>query len=393
MKEISPLSTDDNETNKSDLNVSLTYMKDKGIVDKRIAILSPVAWRTPPRTYGAWETVASNITEGLVERGWDVTLFATRDSITKAKLEAVIEKGYEEDKSVNPDVCRSLHISHLFEKADEFDLIHNHYDFFPLTYSRLVSTPMLTTIHGFSSPTIMPVYQKYKDSYFVSISDADRAPGLNYLATIYNGIRLADFTFYEKGGENLIFLGRIHPDKGVDLAIAVAQKSKRPLIIAGIIQDKDYFKQKVKPFIDNKLIKFIGPVGPKERNELFKNAYALLHLNTIPERFGLVLVEAMACGVPVIAMDLGSCREVILDGKTGILVRPVKSAKGGIPTYSGLFNRVKVINEAVAALDRIPFISREECRKRVEKKFTVECMVEKYEKVYEKIFTLHPPAR
>jgi len=393
MKEISPLSTDDNETNKSDLNVSLTYMKDKGIVDKRIAILSPVAWRTPPRTYGAWETVASNITEGLVERGWDVTLFATRDSITKAKLEAVIEKGYEEDKSVNPDVCRSLHISHLFEKADEFDLIHNHYDFFPLTYSRLVSTPMLTTIHGFSSPTIMPVYQKYKDSYFVSISDADRAPGLNYLATIYNGIRLADFTFYEKGGENLIFLGRIHPDKGVDLAIAVAQKSKRPLIIAGIIQDKDYFKQKVKPFIDNKLIKFIGPVGPKERNELFKNAYALLHLNTIPERFGLVLVEAMACGVPVIAMDLGSCREVILDGKTGILVRPVKSAKGGIPTYSGLFNRVKVVNEAVAALDRIPFISREECRKRVEKKFTVECMVEKYEKVYEKIFTLHPPAR
>ncbi|OQX54330.1 MAG: glycosyl transferase [Candidatus Omnitrophica bacterium 4484_213] len=355
---------------------------------KRIAILSPAAWRTPPRTYGAWETVASNITEGLVERGWDVTLFATRDSITKAKLEAVIEKGYEEDKSVNPDVYRSLHISHLFEKADEFDLIHNHYDFFPLTYSRLVSTPMLTTIHGFSSPTIMPVYQKYKDSYFVSISDADRAPGLNYLATVYNGIRLADFTFYEKGGENLIFLGRIHPDKGVDLAIAVAQRSRRPLIIAGIIQDKDYFKQKVKPFIDSKLIKFIGPVGPKERNELFKDAYALLHLNTIPERFGLVLVEAMACGVPVIAMDLGSCREVILDGKTGILIRPVKSAKGGI-RRGELFNRVKVVNEAVAALDKIPFISREECRKRVEKFFTVECMVEKYEKVYEKIFTLH----
>ena len=333
--------------------------------DKRIAILSPVAWRTPPRTYGAWETVASNIVEGLVERGWDVTLFATRDSITKAKLEAVIEKGYEEDKSVNPDVCRCLHISHLFEKADEFDLIHNHYDFFPLTYSRLISTPILTTIHGFSSPKIMPVYQKYRDNYFVSISDADRAPGLNYLATIYNGIRLADFTFYKKGGENLIFLGRIHPDKGVDLAIATAQKSKRPLIIAGIIQDKDYFKQKVKPFIDNKLIKFIGPVGPKERNELFKDAYALLHLNTIPERFGLVLVEAMACGVPVIAMDLGSCREVITDGKTGILVHAV--------------------NEAVAALDKIPFISREECRKRVEENFTVECMVEKYEKVYEKI--------
>ncbi len=335
---------------------------------KRIAILSPVAWRTPPRTYGAWETVASNITEGLVKRGWNVTLFATKDSITKAKLEAIIQKGYEEDKSVDPDVCRCLHIAHLFEKADKFDLIHSHYDFFPLGYSRLVSTPILTTIHGFSSPQIMPVYQRYRDGYFVSISDADRAPNLNYLATVYNGIKISDFTFYKQGGQKLVFLGRIHPDKGVELAIATAQKSGRPLVIAGIIQDKNYFEQRIKPFINNKLIKFIGAVGPKERNELFKDSYALLHLNTIPERFGLVMAEAMACGVPVIAMDLGSCREVIVDGKTGVLVRNVEGA--------------------INALKKISSISRQECRKRVEENFSVERMVKKYEKVYERIFTL-----
>jgi len=324
-----------------------------------------VAWRTPPRTYGAWETVASNISEGLIERGWDVTLFATKDSLTKAKLEAVIQRGYEEDKSLDPDVCRCLHISNLFEKAESFDLIHNHYDFLPLTYSRLINKPVLTTIHGFSSPKIMPVYQKYRQNYFVSISNSDRATNLNYLATIYNGIRLSDFTFYKKRGENLIFLGRIHSDKGVDLAIEVSRRSKHPLIIAGIIQDKDYFKERIEPFVDNKLIKFIGPVDKKGRNELFKKAYALLHLNTIPERFGLVMAEAMACGVPVIAMDLGSCREVISDKKTGILVKNVQ--------------------EAVEALDKISFISAEQCRKRVEENFSIDSMVSGYEKVYEKI--------
>ena len=160
---------------------------------KRIAVLSPVAWRTPPRRYGAWETVASNITEGLVARGWDVTLFATGDSVTRASLHAVVDRGYEEDSTVDPKVAEYLHISAAFERAAEFDLIHSHYDFMALTYTRLISTPVLTTIHGFSSPQIMQVYQKYRDGYFVSISDSDRAPGLNYLATVYNGI---DLTLY-----------------------------------------------------------------------------------------------------------------------------------------------------------------------------------------------------
>src|SRR6478609_11618741 len=200
---------------------------------KRIAVLSPVAWRTPPRQYGAWETVASNITEGLVARGWDVTLFASGDSVTGARLHAVVDKGYEEDSSVDPKVAEYLHISEAFEHAAEFDLIHSHYDFMALTYSRLVKTPVLTTIHGFSSAKIMPVYQKYRDGYFVSISTADRAAGLNYLATVYNGIDLSLYPLRQSSGDDLIFLGRIHPDTGVHLAIEVAHSTGLPLLIAG----------------------------------------------------------------------------------------------------------------------------------------------------------------
>jgi glycosyltransferase involved in cell wall biosynthesis len=333
---------------------------------KRVAVLAPVAWRTPPRQYGAWETVASNITEGLVARGWDVTLFASRDSVTSARLHAVVDRGYEEDSSVDPKVVEYLHISEVFECAAEFDLIHSHCDFMALTYSRLVKTPVLTTIHGFSSPRIMPVYRKYRDGYFVSISDSDRAPELNYLATVYNGIDLALYPFQESGGGDLIFLGRIHPDKGVHLAIEVALKSGLPLLIAGIIQDPVYFREQVEPHLDDDRIRYIGPIGVAGKNELFARARALLHLNTIPERFGLVLAEANAAGVPVIAIDLGSCREVIREGETGFLVRSVA--------------------DAVGALKRIGEIDRAACRRRVRKYFSIETMVREYERVYATIF-------
>src|SRR6185503_13800819 len=233
---------------------------------KRVAVLSPIAWRTPPRQYGAWETVASNITEGLVTRGWDVTLFATRDSVTRARLHAVVDKGYEEDSNVDPKVAEYLHISEAFERAGEFDLIHSHYDFMALTYTRLVKTPVLTTIHGFSSPKIMPVYQKYSDGYFVSISNSDRASALNYLATVYNGIDLSLYPFQEAGGDDLIVLGRIHPDKGVHLAIEVARLSGMRLIIAGIIQDQGYFREQIEPHLDDQNILYIGPVDVEGKN-------------------------------------------------------------------------------------------------------------------------------
>jgi glycosyltransferase involved in cell wall biosynthesis len=332
-----------------------------------VAVLSPVAWRTPPRQYGAWETVAGNITEGLVRRGWDVTLFATGDSVTRARLHAVVDRGYEEDRAIDPKVAEYLHISEAFEHAAEFDLIHSHYDFMALAYTRLVKTPVLTTIHGFSSPRIMPVYEKYRDGYFVSISDSDRAPGLNYLATVYNGIDLSLYPLQKHGGDHLVFLGRIHPDKGVHLAIEVARLSGLPLLIAGIIQDQTYFREQVEPHL-GRTIRYIGPVDVPGKNALFAEARALLHLNTIPERFGLVLAEANAAGVPVVAMDLGSCREVIEHGQTGFLVGNV--------------------HQAVEALDRLGEIDRRACRQRVQACFSIETMVEAYERVYQTIFEL-----
>jgi glycosyltransferase involved in cell wall biosynthesis len=335
------------------------------ITPRRVAILSPVAWRTPPRQYGAWETVAGNIADGLVARGWDVTLFATRDSITRARLQAVVDRGYEEDRNIDPKVAEYLHISEAFEHAAEFDLIHSHYDFMALSYTRMVKTPVLTTVHGFSSPQIMPVYEKYRDGYFVSVSNSDRAPGLNYVATVYNGIDLSLYPLQEVAGDSLVFLGRIHPDKGVHLAIEVARVSGMPLLIAGIIQDQAYFDEQVEPHL-GQTIRYIGPVDIPGKNRLFARACALLHMNTIPERFGLVLAEANAAGVPVIAMDLGSCREVIDDGRTGFLVQNV--------------------GEAAQRLQHVSEIDRSFCRQRVQQCFSIEAMVESYERVYQTIF-------
>jgi glycosyltransferase involved in cell wall biosynthesis len=335
--------------------------------DKRIAILSPVAWRTPPRNYGAWETVASNIAEGLVARGWkNITLFATADSITKANLVSFIDRGYEEDKTQVPLVSSCLHISKALERAGEFDLVHNNFDYLPLTYLPFIRTPMLTTIHGFSEPDILRVYRAHKDTYYVSISDADRDAELPYVATVYNGIDLSNLTFREQPGDKLLFLGRIHRDKGTHLAIEVAKRSGRDLIISGIIQDQRYFDDLVRPHLNDSSIQYVGPADPVLRDALFAEACATIHLNTIPERFGLVLAESMAAGVPVIAMDLGSCREVVRDGETGYLVNS--------------------IDDAVTAVRKVDAIDRRKCRRRVEENFSVDRMAERYEEVYEEIF-------
>ncbi len=334
----------------------------------KVAILSPVAWRTPPRHYGPWEQVASNITEGLVERGVDVTLFATKDSLTKGKLDGIIERGYEEDKEIDPKVAECLHIGYLMEKAAEFDLIHNHFDFLPLTYSRLIKTPMVTTIHGFSSPKIIPVYKRYNPwNYFVSISHADRSPELDYIATVYNGIDKSFFTLREKPGDYLLYFGRIHHDKGTWEAIQIALKAKMKLIIAGIIQDKAYFDEKVAPYLNNDDVVYVGSAGPEKRNELLGNAYALLHPINFNEPFGLSVAEAMFCGTPVIAFNKGSMKELVVDGKTGFLVTS--------------------IDEAVEKIPLILNIDRLYCRAWAEKNFSKEKMVDDYLKVYRKILS------
>ena len=335
----------------------------------KIAILSPVAWRTPPRKYGPWEQVASNIAEGMVEQGIDVTLFASGDSITSGKLVSVCEHAYAEDLNMDAKVAECLHISCLMEDADQFDLIHNNFDFLPLSYSRLIKTPIVTTIHGFSSPKIIPVYKKYNSTgYYVSISNSDRSPELNYTATVYNGINSNDFTFNCNPEDYLLFFGRIHPDKGVVESIEIAKKSKRKLIISGIIQDQQYFEQKVKPYINDTDIVYVGNSGPDMRNKLLGGACALLHPINFDEPFGLSVVEAMFCGTPVIAFNRGSMPEIILDRKTGFLVHN--------------------IDEALEAIQHLELINRKDCREWAKSKFSREKMIENYLEVYQKILRL-----
>lgn len=332
----------------------------------KIAVLSPIVWRTPPRKYGPWEQVASNITEGLLERGVDVTLFATGDSVTRGRLESVCDHPYAEQADLDSKVWECLHISNIMEQAGRFDLIHNNYDFLPLTYSRLIKTPMLTTIHGFSSPKILPVYKKYNDSSsYVSISDSDRSPELDYAATVYNGINTDLFTFNENPKEYLLYFGRIHPEKGAYEAICIAKEAGRRLIISGLVQDQEYFDNKIKPLINNDDICYLGNSGPEQRDRLLGEAYALLHPISFEEPFGLSVAEAMLCGTPVIAFNRGSMPELISDGKTGFLVDRAE--------------------EAVEALRNIKSIDRKYCRTWALSRFSRQKMIDGYMDVYTRI--------
>ncbi|QLG46534.1 glycosyltransferase family 4 protein [Costertonia aggregata] len=332
----------------------------------KIAILSPIAWRTPPKNYGPWEKVASVLTEGLVKTGMDVTLFATANSLTTAQLDAVCPTPYEEDKAIDPKVWECLHISNLMEKASEFDIIHNHFDFLPLSYSRLINTPMVTTIHGFSSEKILPVYKKYNPTTnYISISDADRHADLDYLTTVYHGISCTDFSFSEIKENYLLFYGRIHPDKGTHTAIEISKECGIPLVMAGPVQDQYYYRRDIAPHVDGKNVKYLGSVSQTEGNQLLGRAKALLHPIYFEEPFGLSVAEAMMCGTPVIAHPKGSMPELIKNGKTGFLVDSVESAI-----------------EAVGKLDKI---INHDCRAHAMQHFSVQRMVENYIEEYARI--------
>ena len=318
------------------------------MTELRVAILAPIAWRVPPRHYGPWEQFASLLAEGLVARGVDVTLFASGDSLTAGRLASAIPRGYEEDPEADAKVSECLHIAHAFERAGEFDVIHNSFDFLPLTYSELVETPVLTTIHGFSSPRILPVYQRYDaSSAYVAISDADRHPSLDYLATIHHGIDTDGFALHPSPGDYLLFFGRIHPDKGTAEAIDTADATGLPLVIAGIVQDQAYFEELVVPRLDGDNVRYIGPVGPDERSELLGGARALLHLISFEEPFGYSVVEAMASGTPVIAFPRGSMPELIEDGTTGFLVDDIAGAVAAVGRAEGL-DRAAMREQTVA---------------------------------------------
>ncbi|MFV0622393.1 glycosyltransferase family 4 protein [Sphingomonas sp. ac-8] len=332
----------------------------------RIAMLAPIAWRTPPRHYGPWELVTSLLTEALVARGVDVTLFATQDSITAGTLAGVVPAPYSEDPAIDAKVWEFRHLSHLFERAAEFDLIHNQADFPAHAFSRLVDTPMVTTIHGFSSDRILPMYTPYQERvHYVAISDADRHPGLRYEETIHHGIPLDDFPFDPAGSDDLLFFGRMHPDKGPHEAIAVARATGRRLHMAGIVQDERYWREEVEPGIDGRQVLHHGAVGGGKRTAMLGEARALLHLIDFDEPFGLSVVEAMACGTPVIAYARGAMPELIEHGVTGFLVDD--------------------LDGAIEAVARIGEIDRAACRARVASHFSVERMAERYEALYRRI--------
>ncbi len=332
----------------------------------RVAMLSSIAWRTPPRKYGPWEQITSLLTEELVKLGVDVTLFATQDSITTGKLKAVAPHGYGEDKQMEAKVWECLHISEVFEHANEFDIIHNQFDFLPLTYSQLTKTPVITTIHGISSEKIVPVYKKYNGKVkYVSISNADRHPSLDYVKTIYHGINIEQFLFQPNPEDYLLFFARIDHQKGAAEAIRIAKATGYKLILAGRAYDKEYFDQEVAPHLDNNQIVYAGNVGSEERNRLLGGAKALLHLINFDEPFGLSVIEAMACGTPVIAMSRGSMPEIILDKKTGFLIHNTE--------------------EVIQAVKQIEQIDRYACRREVEERFTAARMAQDYLQAYQQI--------
>ena len=296
----------------------------------------------------------------------DVTLFATRDSITAGKLEAVVPRAYSEDSAIDAKVWEFRHLAHLFERAGDFDLIHNQADFPAHAFSGLVATPMVTTIHGFSSERILPMYAPYQNRvHYVAISDADRHPSLRYAATIHHGIPLDEFTFDPAGGDDLLFFGRIHPDKGAAEAIAAARASGRRLVMAGIVQDEGYHQREVAPAIDGDRVRYLGPVGGERRVRTLGEARALLHLINFDEPFGLSVVEAMACGTPVIATRRGSMPELIEHGVTGFLVDSAE--------------------EAISAIERVGELDRAACRARVAERFSVDRMADAYIALYRRI--------
>lgn len=330
----------------------------------RLALLGPIAWRTPPRDYGPWELVTGLLADGLAERGVDVTLFATLDSITLAKLDGVCARPYEEDGELDGRIWEALHVAHALGRSAEFDLIHNHLDWLPLAFSGLARAPIVTTVHGFSSPRILPAYLR-SGSAFVSISDADRAPALDYVATVHHGVDTAALPFSATAGDGLVCFGRIHPDKGTAQAIEIARGAGRPLVLCGPVQDRRYFAEEIEPHVDGDRVRYLGSVGREDRAAVLGAAACLLHPIAFAEPFGLSVVESMVCGTPVVAYARGSMPELVEDGVTGVLVDGVESAVAGVARAEGF--------------------DRAACRSAAEQRFSAGRMVDDYVDVYESL--------
>ena len=337
----------------------------------RIAQVSPLYESVPPKLYGGTERVVSYLTEELVKMGHEVILFASGDSETSAKLIPICPRALRLDKS-----CRDSLVWHLYmleeviKRAELFDIVHFHIEYLHLPLASRMNFPFLTTLHGrLDLPEYIPFFEKFRAYPFVSISYSQRKPlpFLNYKATIYHGLPENLYKFYPSKGEYLAFLGRISPEKRPDRAIEIAEKFGMKLFIAAKVDKADevYFKEIIKPLLKSPWVEYIGEINDKEKNEFLGKAYALLFPIDWPEPFGLVMIESMACGTPVVAWNCGSVPEIIEHGKTGFIVESIE--------------------EALEALDKVKDLDRAYCRKVFERRFTARRMAEEYLKLYQEL--------
>lgn len=337
----------------------------------RIGQVAPLFESVPPQRYGGTERVVSGLTEELTRRGHDVVLFASGDSHTSARLVPCAPQGLRLHPGVRDYFAYTIReLERVRRVADEFDVIHNHVDYFAFPYSRLIRTPVVTTLHGrLDLQEVRDVIGDFPEVRLVSISDAQRAPLLsaNWLGTVYNGVDLRHFTFRDRPGGYLAFLGRISPEKRPDRAIEIARAVGMSLRIAAKIDpvDQDYYSHAIKPLLRDRDIEYLGEIGEAEKDEFLGNAYAYLFPIDWPEPFGITMVEAMACGTPVIAMGHGSVPEIVAHGRTGFVCR--------------------TIADMIRAVADVPRIDRRACRARVAEQFSLERMVDGYEAIYRRV--------
>ena len=337
----------------------------------KIAQVSPLWESVPPKLYGGTERIVSYLTEELVRQGHDVTLFASGDSVTDAKLEAPCHQALRLNTGIfNREAPLISMMEQVFSSAEQFDVIHSHLDFLAFSLSRRSPVPVVTTLHGrLDLPELVPVFRDFSDLPLVSISDSQRRPlpWCNWLGTVYHGLPSNLYTGHPEPGQYLAFLGRISPEKCPDQAIELAKRVGMPLRVAAKVDpaDRAYFERVVEPLLDHPLVEFVGEVTDAQKNDFIGNAHALVCPYDWPEPFGLVLIEAMACGTPVLAYRRGSIPEVIEHGVTGLVSEN--------------------LDEMTAQVEAIPLIDRRQCRQVFDDRFTVEQMVRNYVQLYHHI--------